>query len=72
MSQHEQREQHVLLSPCHQAPIEASYGDGVLIGSCSTCGKDVVRVNPRIGKQEWLDGNSPWTERRLRRGETQR
>ncbi|HZT98983.1 MAG TPA: hypothetical protein VFA10_04950 [Ktedonobacteraceae bacterium] len=55
-----------LLSPCHQAVIEASLGDGVLIGSCSACGTNVVRVSPRTGKQEWLDGESPWTQKELR------
>lgn len=55
-----------LLSLCHNAKIDASLGDGVLMGSCSVCGENVVRVNPRIGKQEWLDGKSPWTQKELR------
>lgn len=36
-------------------------GAGVWIGSCSACGKSICRVNPRTGRQEWLDGASPWT-----------
>lgn len=48
-------------SECCDAPILASLGDGVLIGSCSGCGKNVIRKNPRTGALEWLDGRSPWT-----------
>jgi hypothetical protein len=50
-----------LVSPCHSAPIDASLGDGVLIGSCSQCYKTVIRINPTTGEQEWLDGKSPWS-----------
>lgn len=49
-----------LLSPCCQTTIVASRGDGVTMGSCSACNKTVCRVNPTTGKEEWLDGNSPW------------
>ena len=49
-------------SPCCSATIEGSRGDGVMIGSCSNCGKSVVRQNPKTGVQEWLDGRSPWEE----------
>ena len=55
-----------LLSPCHQATIDGSLGDGVLIGSCSECFESVVRINSMTGKAEWLDGKSPWTDEELR------
>ena len=55
-----------LLSPCCNVLIVASLGDGVVIGICSECGKDVIRLNPKTGQQEWLDGNSPWTDKALR------
>jgi len=48
---------------CRGARISMSLGDGVLIGSCSRCDKNVVRINPRTGNQEWLHGESPWTEK---------
>jgi len=48
-------------SPCCEAEIFGSLGDGVLIGTCSFCHKDVSRVNPRTGDGEWLDGQSPYT-----------
>lgn len=54
------------MSPCHEAKILFSLGDGVSIGCCGTCHSNVVRVNPGTGVQEWLDGNSPWTKRSLR------
>jgi len=54
------------LSPCHQAEIWGSLGDGVFIGSCSECFKDVKRLNPRTGVEEWLDGESPWSAKNLR------
>lgn len=53
-------------SPCCDAKIDASLGDGVLIGSCSVCGKNILRLNPETGAQEWLDGRSPWTHEPLR------
>lgn len=56
-------------SPCCGASIDASRGDGVWIGSCSACGANVIRINPRTGRQEWLDGASPWTTRSLRSAE---
>ncbi len=55
-----------LLSPCHDAIIDSSRGDGVTIGSCSICYENVVRLNDRTGLQEWLDGASPWTTEELR------
>jgi hypothetical protein len=60
--------QRELLSPCHNAPIWASLADGVMVGSCSSdgCDTNVVRLNPRTLLQEWLDGNSPWTQYELR------
>ena len=48
------------------AELWASFGDGTLVGSCSVCSKEVVRVNPRTGVEEWLDGHSPWTTEPLR------
>ncbi len=53
----------VLKSECCDATINASLGDGVLVGSCSKCHRDVCRTNPRTGRSEWLDGESPWTAR---------
>lgn len=50
-------------SPCCNASVGASLGDGVLLGSCSKCFEVVVRKNPRTGAVEWLDGESPWTSR---------
>lgn len=50
-------------SPCHSAKIDFSLGDGVRIGSCSECEKNVARVNPRTGTEEWLNGRSPWDPR---------
>jgi len=48
---------------CKGARIDGSMSDGVMVGSCSKCGKNVVRMNPRTGKQEWLHGESPWSEK---------
>ncbi|MBU0531561.1 MAG: hypothetical protein ABIG32_01255 [Candidatus Uhrbacteria bacterium] len=50
-------------SPCCNATIDGSLGDGVLIGSCAKCGQSVCRVDPKTRKAEWLDGESPWTDR---------
>lgn len=50
-------------SPCHNARVSTSLGDGVLIGWCETCDKPVVRYNQKAGRDEWLDGESPWTTR---------
>ena len=55
-----------LLSPCHQASIDFSRADGVNVGSCSVCGKQWVRQNPRTRITEWLDNYSPWYEGDLR------
>jgi hypothetical protein len=55
-------------SECCGAKIYASLGDGVLIGSCAACDKIVCRMNPRTGRSEWLDGESPWTSRDDLRG----
>lgn len=49
------------LSPCHNEPLIASLGDGVMIGSCPICFAPVARINPQTGQAEWLDGSSPWT-----------
>lgn len=59
-------EEKKLLSPCCDARIDMSLGDGVPIGSCSKCSNYVVRVNPKTNVEEWLDGNSPWTPDTLR------
>lgn len=48
---------------CRGAQVNVSLSDGVLVGSCSRCNKNVVRVNPRTGNQEWLHGESPWSEK---------
>ena len=56
----------LLLSPCCASRILFSRGDGVNIGSCSVCNTDVIRMNPLTGREEWLDGNSPWTRDALR------
>ena len=61
-----QEKQEPLKSPCCNAPIGSSLGDGVLIGSCNSCYKPVVRVNPETGVEEWLDGKSPWVKDDLR------
>jgi hypothetical protein len=55
-----------LLSPCHHVPLYAARADGVIVGSCPKCDEDVVRVNPCTGRQEWLDGHSPWSSSDLR------
>jgi hypothetical protein len=55
-----------VVSPCHDAVLDGSLGDGVLIGNCNSCGEEVSRMNPRTGVSEWLDGNSPWSQRALR------
>jgi hypothetical protein len=52
----------VRFSPCHGAEIYASLADGVLIGTCSSCGTAVIRMNPQSGQAEWLDGRSPWAD----------
>lgn len=49
-------------SPCHHIVMHMSRGDGVTIGICSLCGKNVIRINPRTQKEEWLNGESPWTQ----------
>jgi hypothetical protein len=48
---------------CRGAQVNVSLSNGVLVGSCSRCNKNVVRVNPRTGNQEWLHGESPWSEK---------
>jgi hypothetical protein len=59
-----------VISTCHNSKLDGSRGDGVSIGSCQECGVDVVRINPRTGVEEYLDGKSPWTpEDNLRRVE---
>lgn len=56
-------EKRLRLSPCCHANIGASLADGVLVGHCTQCHKDLCRVNPRTGAREWLDGESPWSTR---------
>ena len=46
-------------SPCCNAKIYTSLGDGVLIGTCRVCLEDICRVNPRTHETEWLNGKSP-------------
>lgn len=55
-----------LLSPCCLANIGGSLGDGVIIGSCTKCYKQLTRVNPTTGVAEWLDGKSPWAQEDFR------
>ena len=54
------------VSPCCNATIHSSLSDGVLVGHCSKCLENVIRVNPRTRLEEWLNGKSPWTEEDLR------
>jgi len=56
----------LIVSPCCNASIGMTLGDGVQIGSCNQCFKNVVRINPNTGVEEWLDGESPWTKKNLR------
>jgi hypothetical protein len=51
-----------VISTCHNSPLDASRGDGVLIGWCQECGEAIVRINPRTNNEEYLDGRSPWTQ----------
>jgi hypothetical protein len=39
-------------SPCCNARVWASLGDGVLLGSCPKCLKVVYRINPSTGDVE--------------------
>jgi hypothetical protein len=55
------------ISKCCQATIETSLFDGILLGRCSICCKNVARINPNTGNPEWLDGKSPWTKEPLRK-----
>lgn len=48
-------------SNCCRTKIIMSVADGIVVGSCAKCGKNVVRLNPRTGKQEWLHGVSAWS-----------
>jgi hypothetical protein len=49
-------------SKCCDATIDASLGDGILMGSCSKWGKTVARINPKTGKEEDLESHNfnPW------------
>ena len=44
-------------SRCCSAKIDATLADGILIGSCSKCGKVVVRVKPGTRTIEDLSGH---------------
>ena len=48
-------------SRCCNATILMSRGDGVMMGTCARCDETVCRLNPRTGRAEWLNGESPWT-----------
>lgn len=50
-------------SQCCRAKIFSSLSDGVIVGSCSKCNTNIVRLNPRTGNQEWLHGESPWSRK---------
>jgi hypothetical protein len=52
--------QRVRLSPCCNADLVATSGDGVIIGMCSACFTPLVRIHPLTGEEERLDGRSPW------------
>ncbi|PIR94561.1 hypothetical protein COT97_00790 [Candidatus Falkowbacteria bacterium CG10_big_fil_rev_8_21_14_0_10_39_11] len=52
-------------SLCCNVKLEFSLADGVQVGSCSKCHKNVARINLKTGQEEWLDGNSPWTNKTL-------
>lgn len=54
------------LSNCHNAQISSSRADGVTVGYCTVCDEPVVRINPRTGVEEWLEGASPWSADSLR------
>ncbi len=64
-AQHEETEP-VRLSPCCNAGIVATSGDGVLIGMCSACFTPLLRIHPLTGEEEWLDGRSPWESNLLK------
>ena len=55
-----------IVSPCHNAKIGFTLYDGVQIGSCLECYRDVLRINPETGVEEWLENKSPWTKDSLR------
>lgn len=52
-----------VISTCHDSLLDASRADGVFVGWCQGqgCDKAIVRINPRTGTEEFLDGRSPWT-----------
>ncbi len=39
-------------SPCCDARIYASLGDGVMMGTCEQCNEVVVRINPNTSEIE--------------------
>lgn len=53
-------------SPCCKAHINGALADGILVGSCEKCGKNICRSNPRTSIVEWLDGEPPGTNKKLR------
>lgn len=56
----------ILRSPCHVHRLSVVRADGVWVGHCDGCNAECVRMNPRTGLFEWLDGQSPWTSQELR------
>lgn len=53
-------------STCCNSRLGSASGDGVTYGFCESCGESVVRVNPRTGFEEFLDGQSIWSQGDLR------
>jgi len=45
-------------SRCCNAPVKAALTDGILVGMCATCQRDVIRMNPRTLQLEWLNGTA--------------
>lgn len=51
-----------VVSTCHGCLTSLSRADGVFVGWCQECNVAIVRINPRTGAEEFLDGRSPWTK----------
>jgi exosome complex RNA-binding protein Csl4 len=50
-----------VISTCCNSTLSSARGDGVSYGFCAKCGDAVVRINPRTGVEEYLDGDSIWS-----------
>src|SRR3989344_5758885 len=53
-------------SPCCNAHVRGALSDGILVGSCEKCGKNICRSNSKTGTIEWLDEEPPGTDKKLR------